>query len=135
MKGREKERDRRARELEKKAREQADQSEYLNSDSLYLFFASHQQIQNIFNARLLVSFIFPVVALEEQRANLNRELGTLRHTHNKVRYSLLISTIVPPCTTSHSTVLCSSLFFRISFMPCPTVGSHTSGTFGKKKGF
>lgn len=32
MKGREKERDRRARELEKKAREQADQREYLNSD-------------------------------------------------------------------------------------------------------
>lgn len=32
MKGREKERDRRARELEKKAREQADQRECLNSD-------------------------------------------------------------------------------------------------------
>lgn len=93
MKGREKERDRRARELEKKAREQADQREYLNSDcdekyfliSLYLFFASHQQIQNIFNAWLHVSFMFPVVALEEQKANLNRELSTLRHTHNKVR--------------------------------------------------
>lgn len=55
--------------------------------SLYLFFASHQQIQNIFNAWLHVSFMFPVVALEEQKANLNRELSTLRHTHNKVRRS------------------------------------------------
>uniref|UniRef100_A0A8C7GA95 C-Jun-amino-terminal kinase-interacting protein 4-like n=1 Tax=Oncorhynchus kisutch TaxID=8019 RepID=A0A8C7GA95_ONCKI len=50
MRGREKERERRGKELEKKAREQADQ----------------------------------LVALEEQRAGLGRELNTLKHTHNKL---------------------------------------------------
>uniref|UniRef100_A0A3Q3X8K2 RH2 domain-containing protein n=1 Tax=Mola mola TaxID=94237 RepID=A0A3Q3X8K2_MOLML len=52
MRGREEERERRQRALEKKAREQADQ-----------------------------------VALEEQRANLNRELSMLRHTHNKLAHT------------------------------------------------
>uniref|UniRef100_A0A3P9CJ07 C-Jun-amino-terminal kinase-interacting protein 3 n=1 Tax=Maylandia zebra TaxID=106582 RepID=A0A3P9CJ07_9CICH len=49
MRGREKERERRERDLEKKARQQADQ-----------------------------------VALEEQKANLSRELSALRNTHNKL---------------------------------------------------
>ncbi|XP_071324261.1 C-Jun-amino-terminal kinase-interacting protein 4 isoform X2 [Trachinotus anak] len=53
MKTREKERERRGRELETKAREQADQ----------------------------------LVALEEQKANLSRELSTLRNTHNKLAHT------------------------------------------------
>ncbi|KAM9852664.1 C-Jun-amino-terminal kinase-interacting protein 4 isoform 2-T2 [Aulostomus maculatus] len=53
MRGREKERERRQRDLEKKAREQADQ----------------------------------LVALEEQKSNLSRELSTLRHTHNKLAHT------------------------------------------------
>ncbi|KAF6735182.1 C-Jun-amino-terminal kinase-interacting protein 3 [Oryzias melastigma] len=50
MRGREKERERRERDLEKKARQQADQ----------------------------------LVALEEQKAHLSKELSTLRNTHNKL---------------------------------------------------
>ncbi|KAM6935426.1 C-Jun-amino-terminal kinase-interacting protein 4 isoform 1-T1 [Lycodopsis pacificus] len=53
MRGREKERERRGRELEKKARQQADH----------------------------------LVALEDQKANLSRELSTLRHTHNKLAHT------------------------------------------------
>ncbi|CAJ1062433.1 C-Jun-amino-terminal kinase-interacting protein 3 isoform X1 [Xyrichtys novacula] len=53
MKGREMERERRQRQLEKKAREQADQ----------------------------------LVALEEQKTNLGRELSTLKHTHNKLAHT------------------------------------------------
>lgn len=35
-----------------------------------------------------------VVALEEQKANLGRELSTLKHTHSKVRYSCEVRKIV-----------------------------------------
>lgn len=42
-----------------------------------------------------------VVALEEQRANLNRELSTLRHTHNKVRFKPLGIKNSHHCLTIH----------------------------------
>lgn len=82
MRGREKERERRQRDLEKKAREQADQCECYNVN----YNKSRLSLTNSSSLdRFLMLCFLPVVALEEQRANLNRELSTLRHTHNKVR--------------------------------------------------
>lgn len=42
-----------------------------------------------------------LVALEEQRANLNRELSTLRHTHNKVGFKPLSIKNSHHCLTIH----------------------------------
>uniref|UniRef100_A0A3Q2PNQ8 C-Jun-amino-terminal kinase-interacting protein 4 n=1 Tax=Fundulus heteroclitus TaxID=8078 RepID=A0A3Q2PNQ8_FUNHE len=61
MRGREKERELRERDLEKKARQQADQ-----------------------------------VALEEQKANLSRELSTLRNTHNKKAIDIAVKPATDP---------------------------------------
>lgn len=97
MRGREKEREQRGRELEKKARQQADQCEYSN------IYFDKQDISRTCQIFMYLSCAFhyvkspatcyflPVVALEEHRANLNRELSTLRHTHNKVRYNCSVS--------------------------------------------
>lgn len=35
----------------------------------------------------MLFLLLAVGALEDQKANLSRELSTLRHTHNKVRYT------------------------------------------------
>lgn len=109
MRGREEERERRQRALEKKAREQADQCEYLkvNCDKQHIFhtfqafsfyssftcFSFHRSVLNL----QMHAIFLAVVALEEQRANLNRELSILRHTHNKVTYSCLDSELVLLC--------------------------------------
>lgn len=57
MRGREKERERRERDLEKKAREQADQCGYLNieCDKWYI---SHVFSNHLFSSIIPVSFIF-----------------------------------------------------------------------------
>lgn len=94
MKGREKERRQREKELEKKARQQADQREYISPNSstashlLRLCCALNEAF--LFVKLLLQSaaercVFLPVVAVEEQRASLSRELSSLRHTHSKVR--------------------------------------------------
>lgn len=51
-----------------------------------------------------------VVALEEQKANLGRELSTLKHTHSKVRYSCEVRKLCAICITTQdfiNTLLCS----------------------------
>lgn len=78
MRGRDKERERRERDLEKKAREQADQCEYSNINSGNLTAETKITTDDAFCC-------FAVVALEEQKANLSRDLSALKHTHNKVR--------------------------------------------------
>lgn len=77
-----------------------------------------------------------VVALEEQKANLSRELSALRNTHNKVRYFWLTSMRM---LSNHCLILKSSgflhvadvLFFSFLFF---LVGPDISGTFGKEEG-
>lgn len=99
MRGREKEREQRERALEKKARQQADQCGYLNTSGM-LATCSHLSFFNVslfciasldtFEICGYIMCFLPVVALEEQRANLNRELSTLRHAHNKVRHGYFV---------------------------------------------
>lgn len=84
---------------------------------------------NISNAPL---WWFPaVVALEEQKVSLSRELSTLRHTHNKVR---LCSSADVTCSCIVMTSQWVGQFSHTSVMFSPAAGSHTSGTFGKEKG-
>lgn len=92
MRAREKEREKRERELEKKAREQADQCESLWIKPFTL-------LPSLCLSRLLKHWhdvykctfkiysyhlFFVVMALEDQKANLTRELTSIKHTHNKV---------------------------------------------------
>lgn len=122
MKGREKERERRARDLEKKAREQADQCEYRNivvifSSFIFAFpLRAFQDSSSMFYCFVFLLFC-AVVALEEQRANLNRELSTLRHTHNKVRLSVPLkktATVVSPSIPSIKRIKLLFVLYRTS---------------------
>lgn len=102
MRAREKEREKRERELEKKAREQADQRESLQSllsVSVHVREFINQYQTNVADAvfvmssllHFMIQYVFVfwfilVLALDEQKASVTRELNSLKHTHNKVHH-------------------------------------------------
>lgn len=91
MKSREKEKEQRERELEKKARAQADQCKYLiNMPFQGVILQSFVLLCHMIgtNKVTFVTFL-SVVALEEQKSNLSRELSALKHTYSKVRHRYL----------------------------------------------